>query len=389
HFVPSMLQLFLEEPSLAGGLAPRVPRLIVASGEALPPELVRRCRERLPESRLENLYGPTEAAVDVTAWSCGVADRRAVPIGRPIANAGIHLLGGDLQPVPLGAPGELHIGGANVGRGYLDRPALTAERFVPDPWASWPGGRLYRTGDLARRLPGGEVEFLGRLDHQVKVRGFRVELGEIETVLAEHPEVREAVVVARGAAGETGLVAYVVPVDGVVPTTLALQEFLGRRLPGHMVPGLFAALEALPLSPNGKVDRRALPDPVAGRLAAGTPFVPPEGAVEIELASLWSEALGVAVAGIGRHDSFFSLGGHSLLATRLLSRYRAAFGVELPLRRLFEAPTLGGLARTIEEARATAPAPPRPDPPALRRMAREGFRVNPKSLDHARARNHS
>jgi amino acid adenylation domain-containing protein len=378
HFVPSMLQHFLEEPGLAAGPSPR---LVVASGEALPPELERRLAERWPGARLENLYGPTEASVDVTSWTCGSQEgRRSVPIGRPVAATRIHLLDRTGRPLPIGVAGELHIGGVQVGRGYLGRPGLTAERFVPDPFSVEPGARLYRTGDLARALAGGEIEFLGRIDHQVKIRGFRIELGEIEAVLTEHSGVREAVVVAASAGSDARLVAYIVPASGQeAPTAAELQDFLGARLPSYMVPAVFAALDALPLSPSGKVDRRALPDPEAGRLVSGAPAAPPGTPVEREIARLWSEALGCPVASL--HDSFFALGGHSLLAALLIPRYRESFGVELELRQLFEAPTLEQLARLIEsrlEGQAAAPAAPAP---GIRKVAREGFRVGAKAQE--------
>ena len=370
HFVPSMLQLFLQEPELE---ACPPPRLVVASGEALPPELERRFAERWPGTRLENLYGPTEASVDVTAWTCSAEEgRRSIPIGRPVAATRIHLLDRAGRPLPTGIPGELHIGGVQVGRGYLDRPTLTAEKFVPDPFAAEPGARLYRTGDLARTLPGGEIEFLGRIDHQVKIRGFRIELGEIESVLAEHPGVREAAVVTTVFEGDARLVAYVVPASEPAPTAAELQDFLSQRLPAYMVPGVFTALHALPLTPSGKVDRRALPEPDGARLASGAPFAAPDTPVERELARLWSEALGRPE--IGLHDSFFALGGHSLLATQLIARYRQAFGVELALRQLFEAPTLGQLARVIESRQESAEAPAAPAS-GIRKVAREAFRV--------------
>ncbi|PYQ65419.1 MAG: non-ribosomal peptide synthetase, partial [Acidobacteria bacterium] len=269
-------------------------------------------------------------------------------IGRPIPDLAVHLLDAALQPVPVGAPGEIHVGGAGLAQGYLNRPDLTAERFVPDPFAGTAGARLYRSGDLARRLAGGDLEYLGRIDNQVKIRGFRIELGEIEAALAAVPGVREVVVLARsdrsdGSDGsDRSLVAYLVGED---LDTAALREALGRRLPDYMIPAAFVVLDALPLTPNGKVDRRALPspDPGAGRARE---YVPPANPVEEALAAACAELLGVERVGMG--DSFFALGGHSLLATRLVSRVRRAFGVELPLRVIFETPTLGDLAAWIE-----------------------------------------
>ncbi|HKV06941.1 MAG TPA: amino acid adenylation domain-containing protein [Thermoanaerobaculia bacterium] len=336
-------------------------------GEALPRDLA---RELLAHTAaLWNLYGPTET----TVWSAAHPVRdaeRTIAVGRPIADTSIHLVDPDLWPVPIGVPGEMLIGGAGVARGYVGRSDLTAERFVPDPFGP-PGARLYRTGDLARALPGGESELLCRIDHQVKIRGFRIEPGEIETILGEHPGVRQAVVLARAVDGDTRLVAYIVPA-GEAPTATALRDFLAARLPAYMVPSVFTVLDALPLSPSGKVDRRALPEPEASRLASGTPFVSPGTPVERELARLWSEALGCPE--VSRHDSFFLLGGHSLLATRLIPRYREAFGVELELLQLFEAPTLEQLGRLIEslqESRAVAPAPAAGIP----RVSRAGFRI--------------
>ncbi len=343
HFVPSMLQAFLEVPDLSGCASLR---LVVASGEALSPGLRRRFRERLA-ARLENLYGPTEASVDVTAWDCAAEARGGiVPIGRPVANTRIHLLDRPLQPVPAGIPGELCIGGVQLARGYLNRPDLTAERFVPDPCGETPGDRLYRTGDLARHLPDGAVEYLGRLDFQVKVRGFRIELGEIESVLASHPGVREAVVVARGEdAEDRRLVAYVVPQAGAAPEVPELRAFLAARVPEHMVPPAWVVLDELPLTPSGKVDRRALPAPEAAGAAAGA-FVAPRNPVEEMLAAIWAEVLGQERVGV--QDNFFHLGGHSLLATRIVSRVRTVLGVELPVRALFERPTVAELSVAIE-----------------------------------------
>jgi amino acid adenylation domain-containing protein len=269
HFVPSMLQVFLEEPEpdRCQGL-----KRVICSGEALPFELQERFFARFG-AELHNLYGPTEAAVDVTRWRCRPHDELGtVPIGHPIANTQIHLLDEHLQPLPVAVAGELYIGGANLGRGYLNRPDLTAERFIPNPFDSDAGSRLYRTGDLARRLPDGSVEFLGRVDNQVKIRGFRVELGEIEAALNKHPEVRESVVlVGADARGAKRLTAYVVPAQERAPTSGELRTFLTQRLPGYMAPNAFFILNEMPLTPNGKVDRRRLslldqPRPVDERM---------------------------------------------------------------------------------------------------------------------------
>ncbi|RKG99379.1 amino acid adenylation domain-containing protein, partial [Corallococcus sp. CA053C] len=343
HFVPSMLQVFLEQPGLEA--CAHLER-IISSGEALPAELARRCLERLP-AKLHNLYGPTEAAVDVTHWTCERGDsRRAVPIGRPISNLRIHILDARLRPVPVSVPGELYIGGLGLARGYFRRPDLTAERFVADPVGTEPGARLYRTGDLARHLPGGEIEYLGRTDFQVKLRGFRIEPGEIEAALGQHPTVREVVVLAReDVPGDPRLVAYVVPAVGQVADVTALRQHLQQQLPEYMVPAAFVVLPALPLSANGKVERRALPAPTAS-VEAPRAYAPPRTRTEELLCGLFARLL--RLERVGLHDDFFALGGHSLLATRLVARVHETFGVELPLRAFFDAPTVARLAGHLD-----------------------------------------
>jgi acyl carrier protein len=261
-----------------------------------------------------------------------------VPIGRPIANTRLHILDRDLQPVPVGVAGELHIGGTGLARGYLGRPGLTAERFVPDPFAA---GRLYRTGDLARYRDDGAIEFLGRIDHQVKIRGSRVEPAEIEAVLAGHPRVRQAVVIAR-----PELVGYVVATDPAAPPSAPdLLALVRQHLPEHMVPAAVVALDALPLTTNGKVDRRALPDPPP---AGGPAHRDPGSPTERLVAEVWSDLFGVAKVGVD--DDFFGLGGHSLLATRTVARLREAAGVDLPMRVVFECSTVRTLAAAVEAA---------------------------------------
>ncbi|WP_425123025.1 amino acid adenylation domain-containing protein [Burkholderia gladioli] len=340
HFVPSMLNIFL---GTEGVQACTSLQRLVCSGEALPVAAIRRCQALLPAARIHNLYGPTEAAIDVTAWTCPPDYAGStVPIGRPIANTRIYLLDEHGQPVPLGAVGELHIGGVGVARGYLNRPELTAERFVRDPFAGDVEARMYRTGDLARYLPDGNIEYLGRNDFQVKIRGFRIELGEIEARLAEYPAVREAVVLALGEGADKRLVAYVVA-EHDESLIGAIRDHLAAQLPDYMVPTAFVRLDALPLSPNGKLDRRALPAPDSSALARQA-YEAPQGEIECALAEIWAELLGVER--IGRHDSFFALGGHSLLAVRLVGRI-AALGTELPLAKLFASPTLAGLAALI------------------------------------------
>jgi amino acid adenylation domain-containing protein/non-ribosomal peptide synthase protein (TIGR01720 family) len=319
----------------------------LCGGEAWPPSLAAAlCAAAGP---VWNVYGPTET----TIWSAVgriEADELPgfVPVGEPIRNTELHVATRRFELAPLLVPGELCIGGTGVARGYAGRPDLTAERFVPDPWSGRPGARLYRTGDLVRRLPRGGFEFLGRLDSQVKVRGFRIELGEIEAVLSAHPAVRQAVAAVReDRPGDPRLAAYLTAHPGPEPGGGELRSWLARRLPEYMVPATFTVLERLPLTPNGKVDRRALPAPHAAEEEAGRPALDP--AAEL-LANLWAEVLATEASRIGPADSFFALGGHSLLASRLLARIRRVFGVELTLRRLFERPTLGGMAGAIRQA---------------------------------------
>ena len=338
--------------------------VLLLGGEALPPALVDKLPR--PAGGILNMYGPTET----TIWSSvhavpapplppQAAMGGAVPIGRPIANTSIHIVdaraGALLRPMPPGSRGELVIGGAGVARGYLGRPELTAERFVPDPFAAAPGARLYRTGDLARFLTDGTLEFHGRIDQQVKVRGFRIELGEVEAALAEHPAVREAVVEVReDASGDRRLVAWIAGA-GVDPDTAALRDHLAARLPVPMVPSTFALLPALPTTANGKLDRRALAArPLPEGPAAG--YVPPRNSVEDSLVAVFAEVLGRER--VGARDDFFALGGHSLLATRVLARVGELFQVDLPLRDLFEAPTPAALAERLRSTARGLAAPP-------------------------------
>jgi enterobactin synthetase component F len=337
HFVPSMLAAFLDAPWQ--GL-PAL-RRVVTSGEALPYELTRRFFERLPEVELHNLYGPTECAVDVTAWACRPDDPPGpVPIGKPVWNTRTYVLDARQAPVPVGVAGELYLGGVQVGRGYLDRPELTAERFVQTAF-----GRLYRTGDLARWRPDGCLEFLGRLDHQVKLRGFRIELGEIEAALMAQAAVKEAVVLLReDRPGDQRLVAYVIGE--------ADRQALAAQLPAHMVPSAFVALEALPVTPNGKLDRKALPKPGHGTAPEA---VAPRDAVEGALAAIFAEVLGLDQVGVD--DDFFALGGHSLLVYRLLQLLRDRLGVVLPATTLFQHATVAGLAPLLGRAEPAALGP--------------------------------
>ncbi len=341
HFVPSMLRAFVEEPSVAGCAGTL--RRVVCSGEELSPSTVTRLRELVPDVAVHNLYGPTEAAIDVTAVEItpGHTVRPRLPIGHPITGARLYVLDPRGAPVPVGVPGELFIGGVQVARGYLGRPALTAERFVPDPFEA--GGRLYRTGDRARWTTGGALEFLGRLDQQVKIRGVRVEPAEVEAALAGHPGITAAVVDARpGPDGAPRLVAYLVGADA---PDAALRSFLGELLPPAAVPSAFVRLPALPTGRTGKLDRSALPEPTVVQ-AAGTA---PRDHVERVLADIWAEVLDVPSVSVT--SGFFELGGHSLLATRIVARVRREFGVELSVGDLLGGgSTVADLAGTVRAA---------------------------------------
>ena len=347
RFVPSMLAAFLEAEGLE---ACRDLKRVFCGGEAMPPQLPARFFARFEHVELHNTYGPTEASVNATAWACRADDRSAhVAIGRPLANVQVYLLNEALQPVPLGTPGELYIGGRGVARGYLNRPELTAERFVPDPFGSTPGTRLYRTGDVARYRPDGNIEFLGRNDTQVQIHGYRVELGEVEAALTEHDEVRVAVVEALpDATGERRLVAYVVPGSKTHrPNVSELRAHLLERLPEYMIPAAFVLLDALPLTPNGKVDRRALPAPDQNRPDLEKAFVAPRDELERQLAALWEEVLNVRPVGV--RDNFFELGGHSLLALRVMAQVQKLFGKDLPLATLIQGGTVEHLAKLLRQ----------------------------------------
>jgi amino acid adenylation domain-containing protein/thioester reductase-like protein len=318
-------------------------RTLVVAGEACSAEVAARWA---PGRHFVNAYGPTETTVCATLTSWEGGDRP--PIGKPIANTRVYVLDRRMRPVPVGVPGELYVGGIGLARGYLSRPRLTAERFVPDPFGTAPGARLYRTGDLGRWLPGGLLEYIGRADHQVKLRGFRIELGEIEAVLACHPQVSACAVLAReDSPGDQRLVAYVVGRDGQVPAAADLRSLLQEKLPDYMMPSAFVALEALPLTLSGKVDRKALPPPGEARRDLGREYVAPRTPLEKALASAWAEALHVDRVGV--HDNFFELGGHSLLATQLAARLRNAVGAEVPVRAFFVGPTVAHLARYLGE----------------------------------------
>ncbi|HLL47353.1 MAG TPA: condensation domain-containing protein, partial [Longimicrobiaceae bacterium] len=331
-------------------------RQVMVGGEAVSVPHLRRALAACPELRLVNGYGPSECTVFTSCWPVPADfDAPAAPIGAPVGDRRVVLLDRTFNPVPAGVAGELCIGGPAVARGYLGRPELTADRFVPDPFAAEPGARLYRSGDRARRRADGLLEFVGRMDFQVKIRGFRVEPGEVEAVLAGHPQVRDAAVVVRPApSGEPGLAGYVTTHGGEPLGTAELRAWLRGRMPEHMVPGALVVLDAMPLTEHGKVDRRALPAP-AGAESYAAPATPTEEVV----AAIWAEVLGRDRVGV--HEDFFELGGHSLLATRVVSRVRRALGVELPLRALFDAPTVAGTAARVGAAlrdRGGEPAPP-------------------------------
>ncbi|MDX7998148.1 amino acid adenylation domain-containing protein [Xenorhabdus sp. Reich] len=343
HFVPSMLQSFLHY--IPANSCPSL-RQILCSGEALPYALQQQCLTHFPHSELHNLYGPTEAAIDVTAWQC-VPDRYTgqVPIGRPITNIQIYILDPDGEPVPIGLAGEIHIGGVGVARGYLNLPELTAERFIADPFSTDPEARLYKTGDLGRWLPDGSIAYLGRNDFQVKIRGLRIELGEIETRLTDCADIREAVVIAReNEAGDKRLVAYLIPDKDCTPSISRLREQLSKHLADYMIPSAFVMMEAFPLSPNGKLDRKALPAPDHSAFTTNE-YVAPEGETEEQLAAIWQALLGLDR--ISRYDNFFELGGHSLLVLQLQAQIKDTFDVELSIHQLFSHPALYQLEECI------------------------------------------
>lgn len=329
---------------LAAGWAGQPHLKVLCGGEALPLDLAQQLLSRC--GQLWNLYGPTETTIWSTISQVTAVEEK-ISIGRPIANTEIYILDEQRQPVPAGVPGELCIGGDGLARGYLNRPELTAEKFIAHPFSSAPGARLYRTGDLARYWSDGRIEHLGRLDFQVKLRGFRIELGEIEAVLRQHEAVAEAVVVAReDRIGEKRLVAYVVAQGKAEPSTGELRNHLHTKLPDYMIPSSFVCLPSLPLTPNGKVDRRALPTPEAGQMESKESYVAPRTQTEETLAGIWAQLLDRKQVGI--HDNFFDLGGHSLLATRVVSHIRGALHVDVPLRLLFEFPTVSKLAEHLE-----------------------------------------
>ena len=356
---PAHLELLSQElrPDEVAGMT----KALVIGGENLLAEHLRFWREFAPETRLINEYGPTEAVVGCCVYEVGDADPHngPVPIGRAIANTRLHVLDAERRPVAAGEAGELYIGGAGVARGYLNRPGLTQERFVIDPFSDRPGARLYKTGDLVRCREDGTLEYVGRIDDQVKVRGYRIEPGEIEHTLTAHPDVQSCVVIAREEGpGDRRLVAYVIARESASPTARALQEFARQRLPEFMAPAQFVFLDAFPLTQNGKVDRKALPAPSGQNSPASKSFVAPRTQTESALAGVWSELLNAERIGI--HDNVFDLGAHSLLTMRAVMQIRALFNVDIQLRNLFERPTVAELAEMVDGlawiARGATPA---------------------------------
>ncbi|MEV7287858.1 amino acid adenylation domain-containing protein [Streptomyces sp. NPDC093252] len=345
---PGHLDILAQQltPAQAGALAP----VAVVAGEPFTRAALTRWRALAPGMRLINEYGPTEASVGTSVYPVPddgpVPPPDVLPIGRPLPGMTMYVLDPALRPVPVGVAGELYVGGTGVARGYAHRPDLTADRFPPDPYGAVPGARLYRTGDLVRHRPDGNVEFLGRVDDQVKIRGHRVEPGEIRAVVEAHPQVREAVVtVRRPASGAPELACYAVPA-GPGAALPDLAAHCAARLPAYMVPATFTALDAIPVNANGKVDRRALPEPVRGGPADGEVPVEPSGPVQERIAAIWTELLGARPSA---HDSFFRVGGNSILAIRLISRIQQEFGIDFAVRTVFEGPTVARLAATVEE----------------------------------------
>jgi amino acid adenylation domain-containing protein len=338
-------QMAREAPGAFGGL-----RQVLFGGEACDAKWVRSVLEHEPPQRLLHVYGPTENTtfttwelVERVAW-----DATSVPIGRPISNTRVYVLDRYFNPVPVGVAGELYVGGEGLAREYVNRPELTGEKWVPDGLSGEAGARLYQTGDVCRWLQDGRLEFVGRRDDQVKLRGFRVELGEVEAALAEHPVVADAVAMVReDEPGDKRLVAYVVGRANEAVSVPELRDYLKDRLPGYMMPSAIVLLDAFPLTPNGKVHRAALPVP-GGERQQEVSYVAPRSEEERRIAEIWQEILNVQRVGV--QDNFFELGGHSLMATQVISRLRNCFGLEVPLSALFDLPTVGGLARFVKTA---------------------------------------
>jgi amino acid adenylation domain-containing protein len=363
QLVPSLLRLLVEQE---GFEKCRSLRHVFCGGEALPAAVCERFFERLPQARLTNVYGPTETTMHVTVWECRKdIQQHVVPIGRPVGNTQAYIVDENMQPVPIGVPGELCIGGVQVARGYLNRPELTAERFISDPFSKRRGQKLYRTGDLACFRPDGGIEFLGRIDHQIKIRGYRIELGEIESVLRQHSAISDVIVMAReDVPGDKRLIAYVLAKPDQKLKTSELHNHLLAKLPDYMVPSAFVLLDKMPLLSNGKVNREALPTPEYSRQVLEEEYVAPRNEVEQALAKIFAEVLSLEKVGV--NDNFFLLGGHSLSATQVITRLRERLQTDVPLRRIFEEPTVSGLATAVEEFKT------RPQDDAIEVISREG-----------------
>ncbi|MGF9910961.1 condensation domain-containing protein, partial [Brevibacillus porteri] len=325
---------------------PSTVRVVNLAGEPLPNTLAQSLYALGHVEKVWNLYGPSEDTTYSTYVQVTKGATSEPTIGRPLSNTQAYILDANLQPVPLGLPGELYLGGEGLARGYLNRPELTAERFLSNPFHADPHARMYSTGDLVRYLPDGQIEYLGRIDHQVKIRGYRIELGELEAVLRTHPAVKEAVVTAReDRLGDKRLAAYVTTKEESSEEATDIAVWAKAKLPEFMVPSVFVCLDAMPLTPNGKIDRKQLPEPEWGQMASTQEYVAPRNQTEELVATIWSQVLGIEKVGI--HDNFFELGGHSLLATRVISRLRDMFAGEVPIRTLFENPTIAELSEAL------------------------------------------
>jgi amino acid adenylation domain-containing protein/thioester reductase-like protein len=379
HFVPSMLHAFLDLGDGDGDGGCDTVRLLFCSGEALDRKSVDRYKGSFPRAELHNLYGPTEAAIDVTAYDCSELTLPFVPIGAPIDNTQIYILDAHNNPQPVGVPGELHIAGDNLARGYLNRDELTREKFVANPFT--PGTRMYKTGDLARWLDDGNIQYLGRIDNQVKIRGLRIELGEIEAALAEHPRVDECAVLAQGEGGNKQLVAFYRAAESTPEQLIhlsndELRAHLSKTLPEYMVPAAFVSLAAIPINSNGKVDRGAL-SRIDVTIASAREYVAPCNEIEKRIVAIWGDVLNLAPESIGIHDNFFELGGHSLLATQLISKVRSRMNIDVPLKLLFERPSVAQFAVLLGEAAASST-------PSIARIDRTQFERLPLSFAQER-----
>ncbi|MGC1295797.1 MAG: non-ribosomal peptide synthetase, partial [Alloacidobacterium sp.] len=347
--VPSLLRIILEGVDHVQNRLPKL-ELWTCSGEVLSADLMDRFSQALPKATLLNIYGSSEVAADVTCHEIKGSENGPVSIGIPISNVQMFILDRHLNQVPVGVPGEIHVGGDCLAQGYFRRPELTSERFIANPFESGSSSRLFKTGDMGRYLPNGEIEYLGRSDNQVKIRGIRVELGEIEAVLASQSKVRDAIVILVDRNGQQRLIAYIKVQPGLRADVDELRRFMRSRLPEHMVPSDYLVVDAFPLLPSGKVDRKALLLLSSARPVGGRGYVAPQTQTEERLAAIWRNLLKIEQAGIT--DNFFELGGHSLMVMQVVARIRKEFELEVPIRSLFEDPTIKGLAKDVEEAKA-------------------------------------